>query len=237
MPRAAKKHKHVELRERLQKRFSKLKPHSQIPSARQLATTYGVSTMTIRQALAALQADGLIYTIPGSGTYVAGEKLSKKLVFVSFSEEIKEKGMKPSSRILKAERVSVNNKKLAEILQIPLGEFAYRIMRVRIADSTPMAIEDTHIPCENAPGLLDQDLKGSLYEIFKEVYERPVVRADSIVSPMLLDKEQAAILKAPVNTPSLSFNLTAFDMRGRTMEHCVSVKRGDKYDFKFSIEA
>lgn len=237
MPRAPKKHKHIELRERLQNRFSRLKPHSQIPSARQLATSYGVSTMTIRQALSALQADGLLYTIPGSGTYVAGEKLSKKLVFISFSEEVREKGMNPSSSILKAERVSVTNKKLAEILQIPVGEFAYRIKRVRLADKVPLAIEDTHIPCENAPGLLDQDLKGSLYEIFKNVYERPVLRADSAVSPMLLDKEQAAILKAPVNTPSLMFNLTAFDARGRTMEHCVSVKRGDKYDFKFSIQA
>jgi DNA-binding GntR family transcriptional regulator len=54
---------------------------------------------------------------------------------------------------------------------------------------------------------------------------------------MLLDKEQAAVLKAPVNTPSLLFTLTAFDMRGRVMEHCVSIKRGDKYDFKFSIQA
>lgn len=237
MARTPKKHKHVELRERLQNRFSRLKPHSQIPSARQLATSYGVSTMTIRQALAALQADGLLYTIPGSGTYVAGEKLSKKLVFISFSEEVREKGMNPSSSILKAERVAVTNKKLAEILQIPAGEFAYRIKRVRLADKMPLAIEDTHIPCDNAPGLLDQDLKGSLYEIFKNVYERPVIRADSAVSPMLLDKEQAAILKAPVNTPSLMFNLTAFDSRGRTMEHCVSVKRGDKYDFKFSIQA
>lgn len=237
MARTPKKHKHVELRERLQNRFSRLKPHSQIPSARQLATSYGVSTMTIRQALAALQADGLLYTIPGSGTYVAGEKLSKKLVFISFSEEVREKGMNPSSSILKAERVAVTNKKLAEILQIPAGDFAYRIKRVRLADKMPLAIEDTHIPCDNAPGLLDQDLKGSLYEIFKNVYERPVIRADSAVSPMLLDKEQAAILKAPVNTPSLMFNLTAFDSRGRTMEHCVSVKRGDKYDFKFSIQA
>lgn len=237
MPSAPKKHKHIELRERLQNRFSRLKPHSQIPSARQLATSYGVSTMTIRQALSALQADGLLYTIPGSGTYVAGEKLSKKLVFISFSEEVREKGMNPSSSILKAERVAITNKKLADILQIPVGEFAYRIKRVRLADKVPLAIEDTHIPCENAPGLLDQDLKGSLYEIFKNVYERPVLRADSAVSPMLLDKEQAATLKAPVNTPSLMFNLTAFDARGRTMEHCVSVKRGDKYDFRFSIQA
>ena len=51
------------------------------------------------------------------------------------------------------------------------------------------------------------------------------------------NKEQASILKAPVNTPSLMFTLTAFDIRGRTMEHCVSIKRGDKYDFKFSIQA
>jgi GntR family transcriptional regulator len=193
--------------------------------------------MTIRQSLAALQADGLLYTIPGSGTYVAGEKLSKKLVFVSFSEEIKEKGMKPSSQILKAEKVQVNDKKLAEVLQISVGDFAYRIKRVRLADGTPLSVEDTHIPCENAPGLLEQNLKGSLYEIFKEVYERPVVKADSSISPILLDKDQAQVLKAQVNTPSLMFTLTAFDMRGRTMEHCISVKRGDKYDFRYSTEA
>lgn len=237
MVRAIRKPKHVELSEKLTSRFAKLKPHSQIPSARQLSATYKVSTMTIRQALASLQSDGLIYTIPGSGTYVAGEKLSKRLAFVSFSEEIREKGMKPTSKILKAEKVTVNNKKLSETLQIALGESAYRIKRVRLADGVPLAIEDTYIPAENAPGLLDQDLKTSLYEIFKNVYEKPVVRADSMVSPMLLDKEQAGILKAPVNTPSLMFTLTAFDMRGRTMEHCVSIKRGDKYDFKFSIQA
>ncbi|MFM1967849.1 MAG: hypothetical protein RL590_706 [Actinomycetota bacterium] len=237
MAAAPKKHKHVVLREKLQAKFARLKPHSQIPSARDLAATYDVSIMTIRQSLAALQADGLIYTIPGSGTYVAGEKLSKKLVFVSFSEEIKEKGMKPSSQILKAEKVQVNDKKLADILQISVGDQAYRVKRVRLADGTPLSIEDTHIPYENAPGLLDHNLKGSLYEIFKEVYERPVVKADSTISPILLDKDQAAALKAPVNTPSLMFTLTAFDMRGRTMEHCISVKRGDKYDFRFSIEA
>jgi len=100
-----------------------------------------------------------------------------------------------------------------------------------------LALEESYIPCENAPGLLDQDLKGSLYEIFKNVYEKPVLRADSAVSPILLNKEQAAQLKAVVNTPSLMFQLTAYDARGRTMEHCVSIRRGDKYDFRFSIQA
>lgn len=237
MATAQKKHKYVVLQEKLQAKFLKLKPHSQIPSVRQLATQYDVSSMTVRQALSEMQDNGLIYTVPGSGTYVAGEKLSKKLVFISFSEEIREKGMKPSSIILNAEKVKITNKKLADVLQIPVGEFAYRIKRVRLADRTALAIEDTYVPCENAPGLLDHDLKSSLYEIFKDVYERTVVKAESTISPMLLDKEQAEILKAPLKTPSLMFTLTGFDSRGKTMEHCVSIKRGDIYDFKFSIQA
>ena len=232
-----KKHKYVLLQEKLKNKFLKLKPHSQIPSVRQLATQYDVSSMTVRQALSELQDSGLIYTIPGSGTYVAGEKLSKKLVFISFSEEIRQKGMKPSSKILKAEKTKVSNTKLAEALQIPVGESAYRVKRVRLADGTALSIEESFIPCENAPGLLDHDLKGSLYEIFANVYERPVIQADSNVSPMLLDKEQSEILKAPIKTPSLMFSLTGFDSRGKTMEHCVSIKRGDLYEFKFSIQA
>ena len=232
-----KKHKYVVLQEKLQSKFLKLKPHSQIPSVRQLATQYDVSSMTVRQALSELQNAGLIYTIPGSGTYVAGEKLSKKLVFISFTEEIKQKGMKPSSIILKAEKTKVTTKSLAEILQIEIGDYAYRIKRVRLADKVALTIEDSYIPCENAPGFLDQDLKSSLYEIFSDVYERPVIKAESTVSPMLLDKEQAELLNAPIKTPSLSFNLTGWDARGKTMEHCVSIKRGDLYDFKFSIQA
>ena len=234
---ATKKHKYVVLQEKLQNKFLKLKPHSQIPSVRQLATQYDVSSMTVRQALSELQDSGLIYTIPGSGTYVAGEKLSKKLVFISFSEEIREKGMKPSSIVLKAEKMQVENSKLAEILQISQGDFAYRIKRVRLADDVALSIEDTYVPCDNAPGLLDQDIKLSLYDIFKNVYERTVVKADSTISPILLDKEQADLLKAPIKTPSLMFTLTGFDARGKTMEHCISVKRGDIYDFKFSIQA
>jgi GntR family transcriptional regulator len=232
-----KKYKHETLREKLQFKFSKVASDTRIASARELATTYGVSIMTIRQALAALADDGFIYTIPGSGTFVAGEKISKRLVFVSFSQEVIDKGMKPSSKIIKAERVTIEKSELAKVLQIAVGEDAYRVTRVRLANNIPLALEESIIPCENAPGLLDQDLKGSLYEIFRTTYEKPVVRADSAVSPILLSKEQASLLKAVANTPSLRFQLTAFDARGRTMEHCVSVRRGDKYDFRFSIQA
>jgi DNA-binding GntR family transcriptional regulator len=55
-----KKHKHETLREKLQSKFSKVAPDTRIASARELAQTYGVSIMTIRQALAALADDAFI---------------------------------------------------------------------------------------------------------------------------------------------------------------------------------
>lgn len=237
MATTTKKHKYVVLQEKLQSKFLKLHPHSQIPSVRQLSIQYNVSSMTVRQALSELQNAGLIYTVPGSGTYVAGEKLTKKFVFISFSEEIKQKGMLPTSIVIKAEKTKITNIKLAEALQIEVGEFAYRVKRVRLADGVALSIEDSYIPCENAPGLLEQDLNSSLYEIFTNVYERPVIKAESTVSPILLDKEQSELLNAPLKTPSLMFTLTGFNARGKTMEHCVAIKRGDLYDFRFSIQA
>jgi DNA-binding GntR family transcriptional regulator len=47
--------KHVELREKLRSRFQRMSPNALIPSARDLAKTYKVSAMTVRQALVALQ--------------------------------------------------------------------------------------------------------------------------------------------------------------------------------------
>ena len=77
-------------------------PNSLIPSARELAKTYKVSAMTVRQALVALQQEGMIHSVPGLGTFVSDHKMSKKLTFVSFTQEISERGMKPSSKIVTA---------------------------------------------------------------------------------------------------------------------------------------
>ena len=202
--------KHVELREKLRSRFQRMNPNSLIPSARELSKTYKVSAMTVRQALVALQQEGMIHSVPGLGTFVSDHKMSKKLTFVSFSQEVLERGMTPSSKIVSAIKTTVKDPIVADSLNIAVGDEVYKIERVRFADKIPMALEESFISAALIPGLLDQDLSKSLYEIFKNAYEKPVTRAECVVSPMNLSKRQADLLDTDVKSAALNFVLVAY---------------------------
>lgn len=229
--------KHVELREKLRSRFQRMAPNSLIPSARELSKTYKVSAMTVRQALVALQQEGMIHSVPGLGTYVSDHRMSKRLTFVSFSQEVLERGMTPSSKIVSAIKTTVKDQAVAESLNISLGDPVYKIERVRFADKIPMALEESYISASLIPGLLDQNLSESLYEILKNSYEKPVTRAECVVSPINLTKRQADLLDTDAKSAALSFVVVAYDARGRALERCHSIKHGDRYDFKYSIQA
>jgi GntR family transcriptional regulator len=229
--------KHVELREKLRSRFQRMNPNSLIPSARELSKTYKVSAMTVRQALVALQQEGMIHSVPGLGTFVSDHRMSKRLTFVSFSQEVLERGMTPTSKIVSAIKTSVKEQVIAESLGISVGDQVYKIERVRFADKIPMALEESFVSAALIPGLLDQDLSKSLYEIFKNTYEKPVIKAECVVSPMNLSKRQADLLDTDIRSAALNFVVVAYDSRGRALERCNSIKRGDRYDFRYSIQA
>lgn len=229
--------KHIELREKLRSKFQRMAPNSAIPSARDLARTHKVSAMTVRQALVALQQEGIIHSVPGLGTFISDHRMSKRLVFTSFSQEVLERGMKPSSKVVSAIKTKINDPAIAEMLQIQVGDPIYKIERIRYADKIPMALEESVIAASLMPGLLDQDLSGSLYEIFKNTFEKAVARAECVVTPINLSKRLSDLLDTEIKSPALEFKITAYDSRGRTVEHCISIKRGDRYDFRYSIQA
>jgi DNA-binding GntR family transcriptional regulator len=62
-------------------------PDSPIERERQLADRFGVSRETVRQALATLQNEGIIYTIHGSGSYVAKRRVTNYSVKLESAEE------------------------------------------------------------------------------------------------------------------------------------------------------
>src|SRR5688500_16911514 len=66
---------YLQIRDQLKHQMSAgtLAPGQKLPSSRQLATDLGVSRITVTNAYAELEADGLVVSRTGSGTYVAPE--------------------------------------------------------------------------------------------------------------------------------------------------------------------
>jgi len=69
----------------------------------------------------------------------------------SFGEEMRRRGMEPSSKVLVAEEVPASPE-IADVLELLPGELVFYLERVRYADGEPMAVEQTWLPSRLDPG-------------------------------------------------------------------------------------
>src|SRR3954454_20485478 len=155
-------HKHVVVREYVRDLISGAEPGSPAPSERELVQHFGVARMTVRQALDALVAEGLLERVPGRGTFVARAKIDVQARLSSYTEEMGRRGMKPDSRTLLA-RMESAGPGVARALEIDEGDKVVHWQRLRLADGTPMCIEDAYLSDSTVPRFLDGTLPESLY--------------------------------------------------------------------------
>jgi GntR family transcriptional regulator len=206
-----------------------------LPSERQLAADLSISRITVRKALDALSTEGLLISRRGAGNFVAPpahiDKHFAKLT--SFSEDMRSRGFEPSSEWLKRSCGPVRSE---EALKLGLGPgtLVYRFHRLRFADRRPMAIETATVIGLALPSELV--VENSLYEALDHTVGRPV-RALQRLSAVLLDDEQATLLRTEPDSAGLMVERVGFGRDGRAIEMTVSVYRGDTYDFVAELAA
>jgi GntR family transcriptional regulator len=210
-----------------------LGPDAAIPSERELMTTYGVSRATVRKAIDGLVADGLLHRIHGKGTFVARPRLESVLHLASFSQDMRRRGLTPSTRSLGIERERPPADVVAALDLGRTGQ-AWRIERVRLADGQPIALEQGWYPEAALPGLDREDLGGSLYELFALRYGHTIDAAEQTLWGETADPALARRLAAPVHTPLLVFRRVS-SAAGTPLEYVVSRYRGDRYQLHMSL--
>ncbi len=157
------------LRARLREVVSDMQVGDRLPGERDLAERWGVARMTLRGAIDALVTEGLLERRHGSGTYVTPRPLVRVLGLTSFSQDMRERGLVPGSRLM-AFSTRPADAALAAQLRIPVDEPVFNFTRIRLGSGEPMAVETTWIPVGYVPGLAERDLSGSLYEVLARRY-------------------------------------------------------------------
>lgn len=179
-----------------------------IPSERLLCERFGVSRMTVRQAVDAMVVDGLLEREQGRGTFVAPAKLDLEVRLASFGEEMHRRGMEPSSKVLAAEEAAAAPD-IADVLELLPGELVFYLHRVRYADGEPMAIEQLWLPCRLAPGLFDDGAPGSIYGELRRRGLEPDWGEDTVAATEV-DAQDAALLGLRVGKAVLRLSRRTF---------------------------
>jgi GntR family transcriptional regulator len=202
---------------------------SAIPPERRLAADLGISRPTLRAAIEELVREGLLLRRHGSGTYVAEPKIALPLTMTSFSDDMRQRGMRPDSRVLSFEDEAAGAK-LGARLKISPVDRTWAIRRLRLADDETMAIEFLHVPQKIAPTLTRRDLEGhSFYDLLAQRYGITVAAGTQTIEPTVTSGEEAEVLGVPVHAPAFLFERTSTSDTGEVVEFVRSIYRGDRY--------
>ena len=223
------------LTEQIMMLISHLDADSPLPSERSLAEKYGVSRVTLRKALSELADDGLIFTIHGAGSFVSQPRVTKRLKLLSFSDEIRGRGLTPTTKIISTQLLipdELDNDATLEFIDEP----TYKITRLRLGNSEPLSHETTLIAESIAPGLLELDLTKSIYSILQNQYNVKFDYAEEQISPVVVSSSMAQLLNLKKGQPAFEIKRTAFNQRGLQIERSTSVRRGDRWAFKYTVK-
>lgn len=208
--------------------------HAQLPSERELCDIYGVSRITIRQALQELEHEGYIYKQHGIGTFVAPKSYNQNLAqLYSFTEEMEKLGKTPTTEVLSFDVIAVDERLAKKMHLKPLDE-VYKVVRLRLANGKPLMHETSYLPRKLFPNLTEEDLKERpMYDVFHKDYQIGLTKATERFSATLIRKEEASYLETNLNQPAMLIKRYAY-YNDKLIEYTNSVARGDK--FAYTVE-
>jgi GntR family transcriptional regulator len=218
----------ADLRERIAS--GRLAAGSALASEADLQDEFAVSRGTVRQALAALRAEGLITGGRGRRPVVARPALSQSFdQMVSFTAWARRSGRTPGARTLELARRPCPAD-VATLLDLTPGTPVFQYKRLRLLDGEPAMVEYCTFIESLGRLLLDFDLDaGSVYE---QLGVRGVVlaEADQQISAVGASAELSELLEVPRRSPVLQVRRQVFDPSGIPVEFSYDRYRGDIFN-------
>lgn len=222
--------KYLAIAGQLREECAALSEGTRMPSERNLSERFRVSPMTVRRALEELEHEGLVVRIGGRGTFTQRPVIAKGDSVTSFTEDMRIRGLVPSTRLLGVEFVEASAA-VAVDLKVQQNDRVLQVERLRLANKQPMCLEVAHLPARVGQQIVDSDPHGyeSLHELLATFGAGPTAGTRRIRAVALADRE-SMLLREPVDVPALSIIHVFTHERSGPIQRAESVYRADRYE-------
>jgi GntR family transcriptional regulator len=209
---------------------------SRLPAERTLATQFGVSRVTVRNALHRLSDEGLLESVLGSGWFVTPRVVGEPpSVLQTFTEMAHARGLRPTSHVVRLE-TRPSTLLEAEQLRIAPAADVLEIVRLRGMDETIICLDAAVLPLSAAGGLVGVDLEDqSLYAQLEAACDIRIERSSYSVRAEVADRRLATQLRVPVGWPVLVGQEVGYVESGRPVLLGLTQYRGDSYRFQADL--
>lgn len=208
-----------------------------LPGELRLAEDYGVSRVTIRRALDALEAQGLIERRAGSGTIVRarpGDGVSMTGDLASLMPQLVEMGRTTTARLVEFS-YGRPSAEVAAALGLEEGAEVQRAVRVRLIEDLPFSHLTTHVPADIARNYSEADLATTPLLRLMEQGGAGIDHASQSVSAALATPDVASALDVAVGAALLSLTRVVRDADGRGVEYLQALYRPDRFRLEMDL--
>lgn len=208
-----------------------------LPAERQLAEKLKISRATVQRCYNTLRQRKLLSAHGRLGSIVQGigSRLHPGMDRLKgFTEEMRELGRVPSSRIL--ERAVLAEPLVASIFGLPTDALFLKLVRIRSGDDVPMSREVAWYNLQIVPELAQADLSQSVYAALQTL-GAPLVLCEQTIEAAAPNEEECAVFGFERPVPCLLIKRRSYRRDGSMVEYVEGLFRGDAYTYKLSLRA
>lgn len=227
---------YVQLKAALLEMMARMEPNAMIPSEWELCERFQVSRTTVRQAIATLVSEGLLYREQGRGTFVAPPKLAPEgNRALSIEEELHGLGESLAVEILSFEDVAAERLQQLQLRLRP-GDRTWRIRRRISAGGTPFAHQAVHMPRRLFPTLTPEQAECDLYDLVEQNWGYRVASAEDLIECVVADPTRSQILGVREGAPLLLVGRVVYNDQRVPLMLTRTFYRADRYRRRMILE-
>ncbi|MAL99211.1 GntR family transcriptional regulator [Hydrocarboniclastica marina] len=211
-------------------------PHQRLPSESELMAAFGVSRITIRQALRDLHNEGLIFSAQGKGSFVSKPKAVQNVQRLEgFGEAMAAQGHEAVARLLSIQERKPP-KAAAAAFELQSGDSVVEVKRVRYLNRNPVSLDISYFPTDIGRRLFGCDLSGDIFPMLENLFAISLGAADIGIESTLADDETQHHLNLKAGEAVLRVERLTYSRAGRPIDFEYLSFRGDSFKYQFRVE-